>query len=196
MFIPQNVDKERNYTLKKRKFDDDPPTLISSITEWNEILEFNKINGDLNCDDILPPVLEIQVGRRRKKIALNNNEGDHGEGGCDACHADRAEPDGESKEEGPQDKDREGCKEEGGKQGDFSLNQQYETLDHLPNDVQERFHGLIQEMYKLPFDYTLMQKDMFAAYQQKFLQAVSLLSQNSVLVKSTCCKKKTNSKGS
>ncbi len=136
-----------------------------------------KLNGPIDYDELLPPTLEIQVGRKRKKIALNNND-DNTDNNCDACHMD----DGLNKETSEQDKMNAALKlamssSLGG--GDH----QYETLDHLPNDVQESFHLLIQEMHKLPFDYGLMQQDMFKAYQQKFLQAVSLLSQNSVLVK-------------
>lgn len=117
------------------------------------------------------------VGRKRKKVTINNNELTDDGGGCEACHTDNGEP--------PE-------RNSGADQLQAALqlamsaglnSHQYETLDHLSNDVQERFHALIQEMHKLPFDYGLMQQDMFKAYQQKFLQAVSLLSQNSVLVK-------------
>lgn len=177
---------DREYKLKKRKFDDDPPQLISCIEEWNQLLEYQKLNGDVDFDEILPPVLEVQVGRKRKKVVINNN--DESEEGCEACHGDDLPCNSgegvESKEGSEQDKmaaTLQLAMSSSSLSGDGS--HQYETLDHLPDDVQESFHALIQEMHKLPFDYGLMQQDMFKAYQQKFLQAVSLLSQNSVLVK-------------
>lgn len=170
------MDKDRDYSLKKKKYDDDPPQLISCHEEWEMILASTNNLQDLDVDDLLPPVLEVQVGRRKKRVTINNNEINDNDGDCEVC------------QNAPVDSSQQEPSELAKLDASIKLlvsasGNKYETLDHLSGDVQDKFHALIEEMNKLPFEYGLMQQDMFKAYQQKFLQAVTLLSQNSVLVK-------------